>query len=177
MQSHTKWLQRALEWQQKEQSHDLLLRGAESAIATQWLQDSQNHRKTPVVTEGQKAFITASQDAVEAETRREKRRMMITQALLAGVSVLFLIAAGAGAVALRKNNQLALDDNAEKVSRSLITEPVEGLLGALKLVGKSQSQLWALRPSVRSSLRNAIGINDGEKPIRGPHRCGLVSGV
>ncbi len=158
VQSHTKWLQRALEWHQKEQSCDLLLRGAESAIATQWLQDSQKHQKTPAVTVEQQAFITASQDAVEAEARREKRRMMVTQALLAGMSILFLVAGGASAIAFREKSRLELDERAAEVSRSLITKPVESLLDTLKLVKKSQSRLLELRPSVRSTLRNAIGI-------------------
>ncbi|MEO0395383.1 MAG: TIR domain-containing protein [Cyanobacteria bacterium P01_A01_bin.137] len=167
VQSHTKWLQRALEWQQKDQSSDLLLRGAESAIATQWLQDSQSHQKNPVVTEGQTAFITASRDALEAETRREKRRTVVLQSLLAGVSVLFLIAAGATTVVFQQKSSLALDEQAGRVSRALITEPVEGLLEALKLAGKSRTRLWALRPSVRSTLRNAIGITVEKNRLQG----------
>ncbi|MEA5466221.1 toll/interleukin-1 receptor domain-containing protein [Leptothoe sp. PORK10 BA2] len=176
VQSHTKWLQRTLEWQEKEQSRDLLLRGAESAIATQWLQDSQKHRKTPMVTEGQRAFITASQDALAAEARREKRRTVVLQSLLASVSVLFLMAMGAGAVALRRGNSLALDENAEKVSRSLITSPVEGLLDSLRLVGKSRSRLWKLRPAVRSTLRNAIGITMEKNRLEG-HEDAVWSAV
>ena len=165
--SHTKWLQRALEWQQQDQSSDLLLRGAESAIATQWLQDSQNHQKTPVVTEGQQAFITASQATLEAETRREKRRMVVLQSLLAGISVLFLIATGAMTVVFQQKSRLELDEQAGKVSRALITKPVEGLLEALKLAGKSRARLWALPPSVRSTLRNAIGITVEKNRLEG----------
>ncbi|MBT9317410.1 toll/interleukin-1 receptor domain-containing protein [Leptothoe spongobia] len=166
VQSHTKWLQRSLEWQQKEQSDDLLLRGAESAIATQWLQASQKQSKTPVVTEGQQAFIIASQAALAAESRREKRRMMITQSLLAGVSVLCLIAIGASAIAVKKSSSLTLDEAAARVSRSLVTKPVEGLLESLQLTGKSRARLWALRPSVRSTLRNAIGITVEKNRIK-----------
>lgn len=158
VQSHTKWLQRSLEWQQKDQSPDLLLRGAESAIATQWLQDTQKYRKKPAATADQKALITASQTALEAEARREKRRTAILQSSLAAMSVLFLIAAGASAVAFRKSSSLELDRQAAQVSRSLVTKPAEGLLAALGLASKSRARLWDLRPSVRSTLRNAIGI-------------------
>lgn len=167
VQSHTKWLQRSLEWQQKEQSPDLLLRGAESAIATQWLQNTQKQQKKPTVTEGQKTFITASQAALEAETQREKRRTVILQSLLAGMSVLFLIAVGATAVAFKKNSSLALDRQAAQVSRSLITKPAEGLLASLNLAGKSRARLWDLRPSVRSTLRNAIGITVEKNRLEG----------
>ncbi|MEO0434392.1 MAG: TIR domain-containing protein [Cyanobacteria bacterium J06656_5] len=165
--SHTKWLQRSLEWQQQDQSNDLLLRGAESAIATQWLQDSQKHQKIPVITEGQKAFITASQNALAAEARREKRRTVVLQSLLASISVLFLIATGATAIVFQEKSRLELDEQAGKVSRALITKPVEGLLESLKLAGKSRARLWALRPSVRSTLRNAIGITVEKNRIEG----------
>ncbi|MEM7062680.1 MAG: TIR domain-containing protein [Cyanobacteria bacterium P01_B01_bin.77] len=165
--SHTKWLQRSLEWQQKDQSPDLLLRGAESEIATQWLLNTQKQQKYPAVTEGQKALIIASQTALEAEAQREKRRTMILQSLLAGMSVLFLMAAGATAVALKKSNSLALDRQAAQVSRSLITKPAEGLLASLNLASQSRTRLWDLRPSVRSTLRNAIGITVEKNRLEG----------
>ncbi|NEZ66934.1 TIR domain-containing protein [Leptolyngbyaceae cyanobacterium CCMR0082] len=176
VQSHTKWLQRALEWQQKEQSHDLLLRGAESAIATQWLQDTQQKQKNPAVTAEQRSFITASQNAAEAEARREKRRMRITQSLLAGVSILFVIAAGASAIAFRNNSRLVLDENAAETSRLLITKPVEGLLDSLKLVGKSRAHLNGLRLSVRSTLRNAMGATVEKNRLLG-HQDAVWSAV
>ncbi|ESA33390.1 wd40 repeat-containing protein [Leptolyngbya sp. Heron Island J] len=176
VQSHTKWLQRALEWQQKDHSDDVLLRGAESAIASQWLQDSQTHQKTPAVTPEQQAFITASQSAVEAEAQREKRRMVITQSLLAGMSVLFLIAAGASALAFRNNSRLVLDKRAAEVSRALITQPVEGLLESLQLTRRSQTRLRELRPAVRSTLRNAIGVTVEKNRLSG-HQQAVWSAV
>ncbi|MEB3210949.1 MAG: TIR domain-containing protein, partial [Leptolyngbyaceae bacterium] len=156
--NHTKWLQQALEWTQKDHSDDVLLRGAECAIATQWLEDAQRHRKIPTVTDEQRAFITASHAALEAESRREKRRLVIFQSLLAAVSLLFLVAGGASLFAFRQNIRLSLDSEAETISRSLTIQPVEGLLDALSLVGKSQSRLQGIRDSVRSTLRDAIGF-------------------
>ena len=176
VQSHTKWLQHALEWQQKDRSDDLLLRGAESEIASQWLQDSQTHQKIPTVTPEQQAFITASQTAVAAEAHREKRRMVITQSLLAGMSVLFLIAAGASALAFRNNNRLILDERAAEVSRALITQPVEGLLESLQLTRRSRARLQELRPSVRSTLRNAIGMTVEKNRLNG-HQQAVWSAV
>ena len=169
VQSHTKWLQRALEWQQKEQTEDLLLRGAESAIATQWLQQTQKHQRHPAATADQQAFITASQDAVAADARREKRRTIVLQSLLATMSVLFLVAAGASVSAFRNTSKLTLDSDAAEVSRGLITQPVEGLLDSLTLAGKNRTRLWELRPSVRSTLRNAIGITVEKNRLRGHH--------
>ncbi|MEM9808186.1 MAG: TIR domain-containing protein, partial [Cyanobacteria bacterium P01_D01_bin.56] len=155
VQSHTKWLQRALEWLQKDQSQDLLLRGAESAIATQWLQTAQ--QKTPAVTSEQQQFITASQQALKAEARRDKRRVRVLQSLLAGVTGLAVIATVSSGFAFKRGNQLDIDQTAEKISRSLFIQPAEGLINALGLTGKSRARLWDIRPSVRSTLRNAIG--------------------
>ncbi|NER80264.1 MAG: TIR domain-containing protein [Leptolyngbya sp. SIO1D8] len=158
VQNHTKWLQRSLEWQQKNQSHDLLLRGTESAVATEWLQEAQQHPKTPAVTQGQIAFITASQDALVAEARREKRRVVVLRSLLATMSVLFVFAGAASVIAFQQNNRLKLDQAAEQNSRSLAIKPVEGLANALTLVRKNRAQLGGIRNSVQSTLRDAIGI-------------------
>ncbi|MEO0867028.1 MAG: TIR domain-containing protein [Cyanobacteria bacterium J06642_11] len=155
VQSHTKWLQRALEWQKKDQSQDLLLRGTESAIATQWLTTAQH--KTPAITPQQQAFITASQTALEAEARRDKRRVRVLQSLLAGMTGLFAIAATTSGIAVYKGNSLNIDQTADQISRSLFIQPVEGLIDALALIGRNRSRLWDIRPAARSTLRNAIG--------------------
>ncbi|GAB1545197.1 hypothetical protein NUACC21_78730 [Scytonema sp. NUACC21] len=72
--SHSKWSQRALEWEQKDKSHDLLLRGSEFAIAQNWLQETEKHKKKPAPTQLQKVFIEASLNAIEAAQQEEKRR-------------------------------------------------------------------------------------------------------
>ena len=155
---HTKWLQRSLEWSQKDKSADLLLRGNEFAIADQWLQDAQQHRKHPPVTDLQQKFITASQSAIQAERRREQRQMLILKSLLGSVSLLLVIAIAAGMAAFRQSTRLALDAEADQSGKLLSSQPVEGLLRALHLVGKSQAQLRTVRDSVRSSLRDAIAV-------------------
>jgi hypothetical protein len=63
--SHTKWLQRAIEWDSKGKSRDLLLRGSEFAIAQNWLQEAEQKKKQPPPTPLQKGFIKASQKAIE----------------------------------------------------------------------------------------------------------------
>ncbi|MEQ8970221.1 MAG: TIR domain-containing protein [Coleofasciculus sp. C1-SOL-03] len=71
---HSKWSQRALEWQQHDQSDDLLLRGNELAIAQDWLQETNQSRKKPTATDLQKAFIQASLAAKEAHLHQEESR-------------------------------------------------------------------------------------------------------
>ena len=72
--SHTKWLQRAIEWEQKGKSEDLLLRGSEFLIAQNWLQETEQQKKQPIATVLQKAFIEASQNAIVTAEKEEKRR-------------------------------------------------------------------------------------------------------
>ena len=72
--SHTKWSQRALEWEYKDKSDDLLLRGSEFLIAQNWLEETEGQKKKPGATSLQQAFIEASQNAIEAVEEEEKRR-------------------------------------------------------------------------------------------------------
>ena len=72
--SHTKWLQRALEWEERDRTDDLLLHGSESAFANKWLQKTEQERKKPAATTLQKEFIEASQNAIVAAQVEEQRR-------------------------------------------------------------------------------------------------------
>jgi Tol biopolymer transport system component len=72
--SHTKWLQRAIEWDSKGKSSDLLLRGSEFLIAQNWLHQTEQQKKQPAATVLQKVFIEASQNAIVAAQESEKRR-------------------------------------------------------------------------------------------------------
>ena len=60
LQNHTKWSQRALEWEQKKNTKDLLLRGSELAVAEAWLKETQAQKKQPAATKLQKAYIAKS---------------------------------------------------------------------------------------------------------------------
>jgi WD40 repeat protein len=79
--SHTKWLQRALEWQkaEKSKSGDLLLRGSELATAEDWLQEAARKDKKPEPSHHHKVFIEASQNA-------KKRRQIFS---VVAVSIVF----------------------------------------------------------------------------------------
>jgi WD40 repeat protein len=72
--SHTQWLQRAIEWQSKSRSPDLLLRGNELAIATAWLNDAEETKKKPLPTDLQKLLIAESQQAADEAAAEEKRK-------------------------------------------------------------------------------------------------------
>ncbi len=74
VQNHSKWLQRALEWEQKNKNDDLLLRGSNLIIAQNWLEETEEKKKKPATTFLQKEFIQASQNAIELAQKEEKRR-------------------------------------------------------------------------------------------------------
>ena len=74
VQSHTKWSQRAIEWEHKQRSGDLLLRGSELVIAEAWLQEAETTQKQPPATSLQQAFIKASRAAHAAAEEAEHQR-------------------------------------------------------------------------------------------------------
>ncbi|MBW4690619.1 MAG: TIR domain-containing protein [Lyngbya sp. HA4199-MV5] len=106
--THTRLLERAIEWDGKERSHDLLLRGVELEAMMQWL--TQDAEKEPKPTQLQRDYINDSRkaEAVQKEaeiqrqqieiTRQKKARKQITAALIVAVGG-FVIAAGLGLVA------------------------------------------------------------------------------
>ncbi|NER38429.1 MAG: TIR domain-containing protein [Oscillatoria sp. SIO1A7] len=128
--SHTKWLQQALEWEQKEKDDDLLLRGSEFVLAEDWLETALAGKKQPVPTGLQQAFIEESHKAIiaaeEAEKKRQaellrlqeektkeaearlaeqKRNARLQKFFLAVTSVGFVVATGLGVIAWRSSIQ------------------------------------------------------------------------
>ncbi|HEY9636569.1 MAG TPA: TIR domain-containing protein, partial [Coleofasciculaceae cyanobacterium] len=72
--SHTKWSLRALEWEEKGKSADLLLRGSEFLIAQNWLQEAEQSQKQPIATSLQKGFIESSKNAIALAQEEDKHR-------------------------------------------------------------------------------------------------------
>jgi len=102
-QSHTKWLQRTLEWEQKHKTRDLLLRGNELAIAQYWLKEADEENKRPIPTDLQRAFIQSSINESLKNTRRQKL-------LFGAMSFGFAISTILGIVASRKSYEAAVSE-------------------------------------------------------------------
>lgn len=90
VQSHSKWQNRALEWDKKNKSDDLLLRGSELTLAKTWLEQVEENQKKPAPTSLQKELIAASDEHANAALIRQKR----TNLILRGLLLLALIALG-----------------------------------------------------------------------------------
>ena len=158
LQNHTKWSQRALEWQQKKKTKDLLLRGSELAIAEVWLQDIQAQKKQPVATELQKAYIA------ESSAEKRKNKMLLTGAVVGALSIMTLatIATTLGIIEAKTQAKIAgLKENAGRVQTLLDANPVEALILAIKATGESVAPWLKVDPKtwaqVQSSLRDATG--------------------
>jgi WD40 repeat protein len=174
VQSHTKWSQRALEWQEKEKNKDLLLRGSELNVAESWLNESEAENKQPPATDLQKEFIAKSQEEREAGIKQEKRRVLILRGLLAGVSLAAVMAGFFGWQAKqqeRKANQLATEANIKAdawLAKSLVnSDPVEALTRAIQVTGRSQEQFGQVLPLAQSSLFEAIQVAHERNLLKG----------
>jgi WD40 repeat protein len=142
--SHSKWLQRAIEWQEKDKSADLLLRGNEFAIAQNWLQEAEQQKKQPVATSLQKEYITDSREAIEASRKREKWRIIILRSLLGLVSAVAGVAVVAGVEAGIQGRQAKIAQINSLGQYSLLfsksNRQFEGLIEAIR-AGEQLQQL------------------------------------
>ncbi|MEG3991075.1 TIR domain-containing protein, partial [Microcoleus sp. S28C3] len=165
LRNHTKWSQRSLEWEQKNKTNDLLLRGSELAIAEAWLQDIQAQKKQPVATELQKAYIAKS------SKYKRQNKMLLTGAAVGAIGImtlativttkLWLDAQEQTKIAEEQTKIARLDENAARVQSLLDADPLEALILAIKATGEIESASPEVRretlAQVQSSLRDAAG--------------------
>jgi WD40 repeat protein len=149
--NHTKWSQRAIEWNEKDKSADLLLRGSEFAIAQNWLQEAEQQKKQPATTNLQKEYIQKSKDAILAEKRWLQMRMLaLTSAFIA--STVLAIFAGIQWRKAEIGQIAALSASSEALLLS--SRDLEALIQSLK-VGKKLKQAFLPKAELRNQ---GIGI-------------------
>jgi sugar lactone lactonase YvrE len=112
--SHTKWSQRALEWQEKNKNAGLLLPEIEFAVAEAWLKTAETENKKPTATALQKELINKSREAIEAQKKQNQRQLLVLRSLLTGTMILLVAAIGTSGFAfLQKREAEAQKVNAE----------------------------------------------------------------
>ncbi len=121
--NHTKWLQKANEWEKHNCDDDHLLRGSEFTIAQEWLRVAMEKDKFPQPSDLQLDFIVASKVGIDAEYVQELRRAKLKQIMLIVMSVLAVVAFifGVYAFAQRKeaiNQKGVAEINARKAETS-----------------------------------------------------------
>ncbi|NES20916.1 MAG: TIR domain-containing protein [Symploca sp. SIO3E6] len=168
--SHTKWSRRALEWQEKDKNDDLLLRESEFAIAQDWLQGAEVEKKTPIPTPLQQEYIRQSQEAIEAEITREKRRVVRLKCMVGVMTALFFAALGMSWFARQQQrkaeeNLAAQVDALSRYSKTLVISKqnidalIEGIRAGKQLIGKSNAksnQEKKTSQQVKTALREAL---------------------
>ncbi len=116
--SHTKWAQRAREWEHHDRSHDLLLRGREFTVTETWLLEADEQKKSPLPLPVQREWVKSSFEAIEAAKRAVERRRRIT---LISITTGMIIALILAAVAAWQRNEAVLQ-RAEAVKQKGIAE-------------------------------------------------------
>jgi WD40 repeat protein len=157
--SHTKWSQRALEWEEKNKSTDLLLRGSEFSIAEEWLKTAELEQKNPLPTALQKELITQSLAAIEARKKQEKRQLLILRSLLVGTSIALVGAIGGGVLAWRewRRSELNQAESLAHYSLSLLSQhkELDAFIKAIK-AGKMLKYHHVSDPQVMNALQEVI---------------------
>ncbi|MEB3209971.1 MAG: TIR domain-containing protein, partial [Leptolyngbyaceae bacterium] len=171
--SHTKWLQRSLEWKGRDRTPDLLLRGSEFALAEAWLKDSQESKKYPPATDLQHAYIDASRVAIQAAHKKEKQQALALRSLLGAVSVVAVIAVGASIFALM-SRQSAIASRQEAVAEEIeaytatsnanfaLDRRLMALLDSLKAAHLMQRSPWL----TNAAYQQRVDRDDADLPQR-----------
>jgi WD40 repeat protein len=157
--NHTKWSQRAIEWEERGRSEDLLLRGSEFAIAENWLKETEQQKKQPAATPLQKEYITASRTAIEAARKQEKRQVIILWSLLSLVSAVAVIAAGIGVFAFSqwRRAETVQEGEINALSRySLALSDQERKFDALIEAIRAGRQLHKQRYQVKAETKGLV---------------------
>ncbi|MBX2843758.1 MAG: TIR domain-containing protein [Flammeovirgaceae bacterium] len=87
VQNHTKWSQRAIEWEENSKNPGLLLSGMELGSAENWLKKADKNQKKPLPTALQVEFINAG----SIKTRKENKRKLILTTMVIVMACLFAI--------------------------------------------------------------------------------------
>jgi WD40 repeat protein len=157
--SHTKWSQRALEWDEKGKNVDLLLRGSEFAVAEAWLKTAETENKKPAATELQKELIDKSREAIEAREKQDKRQILILRSSLIAAVVLLLGSIGASIFAVSQLKQAKYNEaeSLGRYSQSLMNEhkELEAFVTAIK-AGKIVKSQNTTNPEVFKALDKVL---------------------
>ena len=172
--SHSKWLQRAIEWREKNHSPDLLLRGSELAVAEAWLKETQAQKKQPVVTELQKEYIAKS-----GKQKRNQHRLLIgTAGSFIGVATIAVFIGITLFLVNREKQTMKLLLQTLRAQSLLPAAPVEALVLSIQAIGESQSSPPEVREKsffqIQSSLSDAIEDATERNVLKG-HEAAVMS--
>jgi WD40 repeat protein len=152
----------AAEWDAAGRDSGELYRGARLAAALDW---STDHALE--LNELERAFVTASRDAAEEDTRQTRRTNQRLRALLAGVAILLLAAVAGGGLALVQRGDARDAETAQVAERLGAQALVDEDLDRSLLLAR-QAVAIADTPQTRGSLLSAL--------LRSPRAIGIMHG-
>ncbi|HEY9619682.1 MAG TPA: TIR domain-containing protein [Crinalium sp.] len=169
---HTQLLLRAIEWEHKHYSPDLLLRGRELELIIHWL--TQDADKEPRSTQLQREYVNESRKAElanrEAEIKRQKKVRKTITTMLAIAILSFFIAAGLGLLAVgqyqraeaqRKEATISEIKALNTSSNALLAsdQAFDALQEAMRAASRIKTASWVpeeAKTNTRLSLQQAI---------------------
>ncbi|MBX2864674.1 MAG: TIR domain-containing protein [Leptolyngbyaceae cyanobacterium MAG.088] len=142
--NHTKWSQRAMEWEQRDRTEDLLLRGSELTLANTWFDSQKKMTRSPAATSLLKTFINACVDLRDRiEREREERRLKdLRQArrIALGTTLAGMLMAGLSLLAAQQARQAKIGQ-------------IENLLVASQAHFEAEKPFEALLTSLEGNIR------------------------
>ncbi|WP_020528397.1 TIR domain-containing protein [Flexithrix dorotheae] len=111
VQNHTKWSQRAIEWEENSKNPGLLLNGMELGSAESWLKEAEKNLKKPFPTTLQVEFIRAS----SIKTRKENKRKLILTTMVIVMASLFAISGFLAYVAYQEKKEVSQQANFARI--------------------------------------------------------------
>ncbi|MEM9807610.1 MAG: TIR domain-containing protein, partial [Cyanobacteria bacterium P01_D01_bin.56] len=162
VQHHTNISLQALQWEQKNQSPDLLIRGGELEAAQHWQQEAQAQQKQPLPTDLQINYLDACQKFQQATLKKEQRQQKFTQVLLGLMTIAFLGTMGLSIYAISQTRraktalrgQISLLSNQ---SHALVknNQELDALVQATH-AGQLLTDLGNTNPNLQEDVTNAL---------------------
>ncbi|MEM9120711.1 MAG: cache domain-containing protein, partial [Cyanobacteria bacterium P01_F01_bin.56] len=133
LEAHTRLLVKALEWENKQRSDDVLLRGRELLWAERWSQETVAYDKQPSMTAPQKEFIAASATFHDKNLQREARRRRLKGWMQIGTAIAVLMGMGISGTLSLRNGQKAVNDVAAQLHQELSGRIEDNIAQQIKL--------------------------------------------
>ncbi|NES19215.1 MAG: TIR domain-containing protein [Symploca sp. SIO3E6] len=161
---HTKWSQRALEWEEEDRSEDLLLRGGELAIAQNWLQETEEKQKKPLPTTKQQEFITTAIELRDLllKEREENRQLELKQArqIAIGSVAAGIVMASLALFATYQSRQASIGQIKSAIASAKVylssEQKLEALVNSLSAAVKLKHMLLPPAPDLRQQVQATL---------------------
>ncbi|RMH68812.1 MAG: TIR domain-containing protein [Gemmatimonadetes bacterium] len=124
--NHTKWSQRAQEWEHNHRPEDLLLGDSELPVALEWLETARAENKQPPPTPLQQEWIGAS---LNRRNKREKRQQQLKQLNILGLVALVVMILFAIFYEKRESDEITQSVQDILLSASQAVSPTDFLHG------------------------------------------------